>query len=121
MLSGSEMTTQVVEKTSPHDKVGNVVMVDGKMQIIEYSDLPDEVAQQRHGDGTLKLWAGSIAVHVFDVAFLERMAGHADALPFHRATKKVAYVDPRGELQSTPTSERNQVREIHLRSLAMGS
>jgi UDP-N-acetylglucosamine/UDP-N-acetylgalactosamine diphosphorylase len=33
---------------------------------------------------------------VFDVAFLERMADRADALPFHVARKKVAHVDSRG-------------------------
>ena len=40
LLADSEMTTQVIRKQDPLEKVGNVVMVDGKMQIIEYSDLP---------------------------------------------------------------------------------
>ena len=43
-------------------------------------------------------WAGSIAVHAFDLAFLARVAGEADALPFHRASKKVAFVDDSGAL-----------------------
>ena len=37
--------------------------------VIEYSDLPDDVARRRNPDGSLAIWAGSIAVHVFDVAF----------------------------------------------------
>jgi len=90
------MTTQVVAKQDPFDRVGNVVMVDGKLQIIEYSDLPDDAAEQRDPDGSLNIWAGSIAVHVFDVAFLERVARQADALPFHQARKKVAYADVDG-------------------------
>lgn len=97
-LTQSEMTTQVVAKQNPLDRVGNVVMVDGKMQIIEYSDLPDDAARQRNADGSLTIWAGSIAVHLFDVAFLERVANQADALPFHRARKKVTHVDPAGNL-----------------------
>jgi UDP-N-acetylglucosamine/UDP-N-acetylgalactosamine diphosphorylase len=96
--SGSEMTTQVVRKHDPLQKVGNVVAVDGKVQIIEYSDLPEEFARQTNPDGSLKLWAGSIAVHVFSTAFLARTSVQADALPFHRAYKKVPYVDASGEL-----------------------
>lgn len=96
--SGSEMTSQVVRKHDPMLKVGNVVVVDGKTQIIEYSDLPDQYAKETLPDGNLKLWAGSIAVHVFERSFLDRTSDQADALPFHHAHKKVAFVDSAGEL-----------------------
>lgn len=108
LLAESEMTSQVVEKQDPLEKVGNVVVVDGKMRIIEYSDLPDDVAQRRDDRGALQVWAGSIAVHVFDRKFLERTADQADALPFHRAHKKVAFVDAEG-IQQEPT-EPNAVK-----------
>ena len=96
VLAGSEMTTQVVAKRDPLDRVGNLAMIDGRTQIIEYSDLPEKAARRRDPDGTLYFWAGSIAVHVFDVQFLERMAGQTDQLPFHRAHKKSAYIDANG-------------------------
>jgi UDP-N-acetylglucosamine/UDP-N-acetylgalactosamine diphosphorylase len=92
------MTTQVVAKQTPQDRVGNVVTVDGQVGVIEYSELPDEVAEKRNADGSLYLWAGSIAVHVFDVGFLERMVGNSAALPFHRAHKKVSHVDDQGNM-----------------------
>ena len=38
LLTGSEMTTQVVRKRDPLERAGNVVSVDGHVQIIEYSD-----------------------------------------------------------------------------------
>ncbi len=97
----SELTTQAVRKDDPLQKVGNVVSVDGVVQIIEYSDLPDEVAKQTNEDGSLKLWAGNIAVHVFDRAFLQRVSSTAEGLPFHRAHKKVAFIDADGN-QVTP-------------------
>jgi len=97
LLAESELSTQVVAKTAPLEKVGNVVMLDGRMTIIEYSDLPESAASSRNADGTLRLWAGNIAVHVFDVAFLERMSQSADGLPFHIAKKKVPFVNERGE------------------------
>ncbi len=92
----SEVSTQVVAKQNPLDRVGNVVSVDGQVQIIEYSDLPDDVAELREPDGSLKLWAGNIAVHVFDVAFLKRMSAGGGQLLFHFARKKVPYVDATG-------------------------
>lgn len=95
--SKSEMTSQVVRKNEPLQKVGNVVQVDGKVQIIEYSDLPEENARQTNEDGSLKLWAGSIAVHIFKLDFLQASAANADSLPFHRAHKKVAYLDKDGK------------------------
>ena len=98
LLAESEMSSQAVPKTDPLQKVGNIVSIDGQLQIIEYSDLPDEVARRRNPDGSLTLWAGNIAVHVFEVAFLERMSGQTDALPFHLAHKKVAFIDSSGNL-----------------------
>lgn len=95
-LAKSQMTTQVVRKRFAKERVGNVVSIDGRTHIIEYSDLPDSVAEQCHPDGSLKLWAGNIAVHVMDRDFLEDAATRSDALPFHRALKVVPYVDAAG-------------------------
>lgn len=96
LLAGSEVTMQVVRKQDPTEKVGVVADVDGRMMVIEYSDLPAEHAARRAADGTLELWAGSIAVHVFDADFLLRMSAGDGQLPFHRARKKVPYVDAAG-------------------------
>lgn len=94
----SQMTTQVVKKRFAQEKVGNVVAVDGQVRIIEYSDLPEAAAQQCNPDGSLKFWAGNIAIHVFDRQFLQRVVDTQVGLPFHRALKKVPYVDPTGQL-----------------------
>jgi len=49
--SKSEMTSQVVRKTDPLQKVGNVVSVGGVVQIIEYSDLSETFARETRADG----------------------------------------------------------------------
>jgi len=108
LLFESEMTTQVIAKREPLERVGNVVEVDGRLRVIEYSDLPDEVARRRNPDGSLRIWAGSIAVHVFEAACLRRMAASADALPFHIARKKVGCVNSSGE--RVKPSEPNAVK-----------
>jgi len=93
----AEMSFKVIEKLAPDEKVGLVVRVDGRPQVIEYSDLPSDLAERREPDGSLQLWAGSIAVHIFERGFIERLLEEAK-LPFHRAVKKVAYVDESGTL-----------------------
>ena len=47
VLAGSELSTQVVAKQEPLEKVGNVVTIDGRVTIIEYSDLPDPIAASK--------------------------------------------------------------------------
>ena len=94
----AEMSFKVIEKLAPDEKVGVVVEVDGRPQVIEYSDLPTELAELRDSAGGLQLWAGSIAVHVLERSFVERLVKGDVKLPFHRAIKKVAYVGPDGEM-----------------------
>ena len=99
--SVSELTSQVIRKKNPTDRVGNIVELDGKLHVIEYSDIPQSLAEKRLPDGSLAIWAGSIAVHQFNIGFLSRVAPIASALPFHIARKKVAYVAANGEMVYT--------------------
>lgn len=96
-MSDSEMSTQVVAKQKPEEKLGILAELDGKLQLVEYSELPPEYAAQRSEDGSLKYWAGNIAVHGITVSFLDRMATQAGSLPWHKAIKKVPFVSPAGE------------------------
>ncbi|MCO6046809.1 UTP--glucose-1-phosphate uridylyltransferase [Aeoliella sp. ICT_H6.2] len=98
LLSKSELTSIAVAKQTPQEKLGNFVMLGDRLHVIEYSDFPEDVAQELNDDGSLKFWAGSIAIHVFDVAFLERMLSFKDALPFHVAHKKVPHLNAEGKL-----------------------
>ena len=96
-LRESELTTKVVAKAAPEEKMGVVVEVDGRTQIIEYSDLPDDIARKTDASGGLMLWAGNTGIHVFSRTFLERLAGEADSLPFHVAHKAVPHLNDAGE------------------------
>ena len=98
-LTGSEMSTKTIPKANALEKVGNLVVGDGAVQVIEYSDLPESLAVQTNPDGTLRFNAGSIGLHALTVAFVENLntSGHLK-LPWHRAEKKVPYVDDSGTL-----------------------
>lgn len=98
LRDAAELSVKVIRKQTPTEKVGLVVHYQGKPTIIEYSDLPRELAEATEADGRLRYWTGSIAIHVFNRGFLERVTKHKSELPFHTAFKKVPALDAAGTL-----------------------
>lgn len=93
--SSGEMSSKMVPKVGPEEKVGVFCRVGGRTEVVEYSDLPAALTNARLADGSLKFLAGSIAIHIIGVAFIEKLATNPEfELPFHRAEKKVACIDP---------------------------
>jgi len=109
-LARSEMSTKVVEKRHPAERLGVLGRVDGRLTVIEYSDLPKELAAERDDEGRLRFRAGNIAIHAFSRAFLERRAA-GGPLPFHRAIKRMAALDP-----DRPDAPRADVQGIKFES-----
>ncbi len=97
--SGSEMSSKMIPKAYALEKVGHFCVLDGKMCVVEYSDLPKEYQERTGADGQLEFRAGSVAIHILDRDFVERLGGSGEGakLPFHRADKKIPYVDESGE------------------------
>ena len=99
VLENSEMSAIMLPKTNAYEKLGNFCVTGGRTQIIEYSDLPAELAESRNPDGSLRFVAGSPAIHVISRDFVSRLTeGGRLQLPWHRADKKVPYVDAAGNL-----------------------
>ncbi len=91
----ADVSSKVVRKRDPAEKVGVVARRGARQLVIEYSDLPASLAELRRADGSLAYSAGSIALHVFRLGFLADLARSAE-LPYHRARKQVPYVDEHG-------------------------
>ena len=108
-MDGAQMSSKMLPKREPLEKLGNFCVINGKMTVIEYSDLPDELAHQRTDGGQLRFLAGSIAIHVIRRDFVETLNGRGGfSLPFHRADKKVPYINDDG--QSVEPTEANAVK-----------
>ena len=90
------MSSKAVIKNVPKEKVGNFCLVDGKVTVIEYSDLPDELAEKRRPDGRLAFELGSIAIHIISTGFVEKLNTEGHSLPLHRAVKKIPHLDSQG-------------------------
>ncbi len=102
LLNDSELSSKMVPKAYPEEKVGVFCEKDGKALVVEYSDLPERLASETDEKGSLRFQAGSIAIHIFDRNFVQRLGSGTDAtarLPFHLAHKKVPFVDETGTLQ----------------------
>jgi len=96
--AGSEMSSKMVPKAYAEEKVGHFCLQDGRIVVVEYSDMPISMQRETNADGSLRYSAGSIAIHLIDREFARRMAtgGEGLALPFHRADKKITTIDAAG-------------------------
>lgn len=96
----SELSSKMVPKAYAGEKVGHFCTQKGQTLVIEYSDMPEALQGATNADGSLRFNGGSVAIHVFDRDFIERVGGSGSGakLPFHRADKKVPYVNAAGEL-----------------------
>ena len=124
-LRGAEVSSKAVAKANPEEKVGVFVRYPhGSTGVIEYSDLPQEKARETDAEGRLLYWAGSIAIHLFDRSFVERItSGEGTSLPYHTAVKSIRGMTKEGvrEIQglkfekfvfdALPLTDRNVVFE----------
>ncbi len=89
---GAEMSSKILNKAYPEEKVGHICYQDGTLTVIEYSDLDEKNMHARDENGKLVFWAGSIAIHMISVDFVEQVGGNA-RLPWHVAKKKIPFLN----------------------------
>lgn len=95
-LEKSDYSLKLCAKRDPNEGLGMVVKRDGHFDMIEYTEMTDEMNNRRTKTGDLYFKYGSPAIHVFDRAFLEHEA--AKDMPLHLAHKKIATVDEKGDV-----------------------
>ena len=120
-LHNAEVSTKVVAKTGPSEKVGVAVEMNGSTQIIEYIDLPTSLASACDENGELQFWAGNTAIHLFNRNFLQRITRSAAGLPWHRAIKKVPYVNQQGQFIQPETENAIKLERFLFDTLPLAS
>jgi len=94
VLEKSQYSLKLCAKRDPGEGLGMVVKRGDSFDMIEYTEMTDEMNNRRTKDGELYFKYGSPAIHVFDRAFLEKEA--AKDMPLHLAHKKIPCVDAKG-------------------------
>lgn len=85
-----------VVKANPHEKVGVFCKRNGKPNVIEYSEITEDMAEVRDENGELLYGESHILCNLFSVDAVERMG--ANPLPYHVAYKKATYMDRDGNI-----------------------
>ena len=85
-----------VVKANPQEKVGVFCKRNGKPNVIEYTEITEDMAEARDKDGELLYGESHIVCNLFSVDAVERMG--ANPLPYHVAFKKAKYIDKDGNL-----------------------
>ncbi len=85
-----------VVKANPHEKVGVFCKKNGRPNVIEYSEITDEMAEATDDNGELLYGESHILCNLFSVEAVERMG--ANPLPYHVAFKKATYMNQNGEI-----------------------
>jgi UDP-N-acetylglucosamine/UDP-N-acetylgalactosamine diphosphorylase len=96
VLEEADISCKAVRKTVPQEKVGVFAQVDGKVVIVEYSELSEEEQEVRDASGELVYGMGNIAIHLFSTAFLKDVLSSEQSLPYHYSFRKAQYVDKNG-------------------------
>jgi len=95
-IYAADISTKVVRRRNIQEKVGVYLSLDGRDAIVEYSDAGDDIMSALDKEGNLLYWAGNIAIHIFNIPFLERLYKEGFDLPYHCATKHIKTIDEGG-------------------------
>lgn len=90
------ISSKSVVKKNAKEKVGVFCKLNGVPKVIEYTELPEDMAEARDDNGELMYGEVNILSHLFNIKALEKLA-NID-LPYHTAHKKCNYLDENGEL-----------------------
>ena len=93
---GNQIGSKSVVKVSPKERVGVFCKKNGVPAIIEYSELPEEMAEETDEDGELLFGESNILCHLYSLEALEILS--EKKLPYHSAHKKASYLKEDGEM-----------------------
>ena len=93
---GVTVACKSVVKANPHEKVGVFCKRNGKPNVIEYSEITDDMAEARDENGELLYGESHILCNLFNISAIERMG--SEPLPYHIAYKKAKYMDKEGKI-----------------------
>lgn len=93
---GNQIGTRTVLKRSPDEKVGVLCKQNNRVKVIEYTELPDDIAGITDDNGELVFGESHIMCNLFNINAVKRSS--TKELEYHVAFKKSNYLDKEGNL-----------------------
>lgn len=90
-----QIASKSVVKANPHERVGVFCKMNGHPKVIEYTELPEKMAEEVDNDGELKFGESHIMCNLFTIDAIEKIS--KEPLIYHSAFKKNSYVDENGK------------------------
>lgn len=91
VADGNEIASKSLVKSNPHEKVGVFCKMNGHPKVIEYTELPEKMAEEVDENGELKFGESNIICHLYTIDALEKAS--KQTLGYHVALKKNSYID----------------------------
>ena len=92
---GVQIASKSVVKANPHEKVGVFCKMNGHPKVIEYTELPEKMAEETDSDGELKFGESHIMCNLYTIEAIEKIS--KEILMYHSAFKKNSYIDLDGK------------------------
>lgn len=83
----SEIASKTIVKANPEERVGVFCNKNGKPYVIEYTELPEDMAQMTDENGELLFGEAHIMCNLFSIKAIEKIS--EEILPYHIAFKKI--------------------------------
>lgn len=90
------IATRTVIKNSPNERVGVLCKKNGKVKVIEYTEVPEEMVVATDEAGELLYGESHIMCNLFSLEAIEKAS--TKELKYHVAVKKIKYIDQNGKL-----------------------
>lgn len=90
-----QIASKSVAKANPYEKVGVFCKMNGHPKVIEYTELPTAMAEERDQNGELKYGESHIMCNLYTIEAIEKIS--KETLMYHCARKKNSYVDENGK------------------------
>ena len=99
---GVQIASKSIVKANPHEKVGVFCKMNGHPKVIEYSELPEKMAEEIDDDGELRYGESHVMCNLFTIDAIEEIS--KQPLIYHSAIKKNSYLDENGK-EVVPTEK----------------
>ena len=90
-----QIASKSIEKANPFEKVGVFGKMNGHPKVIEYTELPKRMAEQKDRNGELKYGESHIMCNLYTIEAIEKIS--KESLMYHSAHKKNSYIDEDGK------------------------